>query len=77
MAGVMHKIGAWIDRELYEMGLTRKDLRYYFRWRGRKYYIPTFNPLWWIVTVGVVALGTAAFYVGVVLMILVGGGFPR
>ena len=67
------ELGRWIDRALYEMGLTRKDLRYYFRWRGRKYYIPTFNPLWWIVTVGAVALCAAAFYAGVVLMILAGG----
>jgi len=43
-----------LDRLLEDMGLTRKDLRYHFVWKGRRYYIPTFNPLWWIVSVIIV-----------------------
>ena len=73
MVGVMRKIGAWIDRELCETGLTRKDLRYKFKWRGKKYYVPTFNPLWWIITVSLLVIMFLGLYLSSVLMILIGG----
>lgn len=60
-----------VDGWLEDIGLTRKDLRYNFTWKGRRYYVPTFNPLWWIVSiVSVVGAGLLlyAFIVGLILI---------
>lgn len=40
----------WADNLLHEIGLSRKDLRYKFKFRGEARYVPTFNPLWWVIT---------------------------
>lgn len=56
-----------VDRFLHGIGLDRKKLRIVYRFRGRRYYIPTFNALWWILN----GLGCVASY-GVVYVWLVG-----
>ena len=60
-----------LDSWLEDIGLTRKDLRYHFVWKGRRYYIPTFNPLWWIVSVVAVVGATALLYFFIVSLILI------
>jgi len=39
-----------IDMLLQEIGLSRKNLRYRFTYKGQARYVPTFNALWWIIT---------------------------
>jgi hypothetical protein len=60
-----------VDELLEGMGITRKDLRYTFRWKGRKYYIPTFNPLWWLVTIVAIVGACILMYAMVVMLILI------
>jgi hypothetical protein len=62
-----------VDVLLAGMGVTRRDLRYDFTWKGKRYYIPTFNPLWWVVTTTSMVGLALGFYAWVVLMILVLG----
>ena len=66
----MSKLGRWADEQLYDIGLTRKDLRLHFRWKGKRYYIPTFNPLWWLCMVTYASLMAGSMYAFVVLIIL-------
>lgn len=65
-------LGQWIDRELEECGLSRKDLRINFRFRGRKYYYPAFSPVWWILTVLGMAAASFGLWAFCVCMILLG-----
>lgn len=60
-----------LDELLHEVGLTRKDLRYTFTWKGRDYYIPTFNPLWWVISVGAIVGAAVMLYLLVVAFILI------
>lgn len=60
-----------LDRFLSDVGLTRKDLRYNFTWRGRRYYVPTFNPLWWIISIVSVVGAAVLLYIFVVSLILI------
>lgn len=60
-----------IDRFLSDVGLTRKDLRYNFTWRGRRYYVPTFNPLWWIISIVSVVGVSLWLYAVMVSLILI------
>ena len=70
---MFRQLQKWVDDELAEVGLRRKDLRINFRFRGRMWYIETFNPLWWfLVVVGTVA-AAASLYVLVVAAILLWG----
>jgi hypothetical protein len=59
-----------LDKLLEEMGLTRRDIRIKFKWRGKRYYIPTFNPLWWIICVVEVCFGAFCIWAFCVIMIL-------
>ena len=59
-----------VDSWLEDIGLTRKDLRLHFKWKGKRYYIPTFNPLWWLCVVTEASLMAGGMYAFVVLMIL-------
>ena len=61
----------WIDMWLEDIGLTRKDLRYHFKWKGKKYFIPTFNPLWWIVSIVSVVGAGLLLYAFMVSLILI------
>lgn len=36
------------DWFLKEFQLTRRDIMFSFRWDGQRFYVPAFNPLWWI-----------------------------
>ena len=66
-------LGKLADERLEELGLERRDLRYHFGWRGRRYYIPPFNLAWWIVTIGWGALILASLSTFVIMMCLLGG----
>lgn len=61
----------WVDDWLEDIGLTRKDLRYHFKWKGKKYYVPTFNPLWWIISIVSVVGMAVLLYVFIVSLILI------
>jgi hypothetical protein len=60
-----------LDRFLSDVGLTRKDLRYNFTWRGRRYYVPAFNPLWWIISIVSVVGAAVLSYIFVLSLILI------
>lgn len=49
-------VGRKIDRELNYLGLHRKDFRINFWFRGRRWFIETFNPLWWAIRIGSVVM---------------------
>ena len=67
----LKRMNKLVDGWLEDIGLTRKDLRYHFKWKGKKYFIPTFNLLWWIVSiVSVVGIGLL-LYIFIVSLILV------
>lgn len=56
-----------IDRMLKDIGLTRKDLRYNFK----HFYIPAFNPLWWILTILLLVGACMFLYLLIVGLILI------
>lgn len=60
-----------VDSWLEDIGLTRKDLRYNFTWKGRRYYVPTFNPLWWIISIVSVVGVAVLLYIFIVSLILI------
>lgn len=56
-----------INGLLEDIGLTRKDLRYNFK----HFYIPAFNPLWWIITIALLVGTCMALYLLIVGLILI------
>lgn len=62
----------WVDKSLDDMDLTRKDLRYHMTWKGIHYYVATFKPLWWLITIVAVAGAYILMYACIVMVILIG-----
>ncbi|MEG1543027.1 MAG: hypothetical protein RR382_00690 [Tannerellaceae bacterium] len=65
MEGIMKRI----DMLLREVGLTRDDISYKYKKKGEVWFVPTFNPLWWVITI--VAVIGATCWIGVLVIILV------
>jgi hypothetical protein len=55
-----------IDRMLHDVGMTRKDLCY----RACRRIVPPFTPMWWLITLVLVAGACILIYAGVVILIL-------
>lgn len=62
----MERMYKWGNEILDDVGLTRRDLRYKFK----RCYVPAFNPLWWAITIGLVAVVGLVVYGLVVSVIL-------
>lgn len=63
-----------VDTLLEGLGMSRQDLCYRFMWKGRRYYIPPFNPLWWLVSIVSVVTLALVFYFFLVSCILIAPG---
>ena len=57
----------WVNEVLNDIGLTKKDLRYNFK----HFYIPAFNPLWWIITIALLVGTCMSLYLLIVGLILI------
>lgn len=58
-----------IDMLLWEIGLTRDDISYKYKKNGEVWFVPTFNPLWWLITVIAVAGAVCWIYAIATLII--------
>ncbi len=63
------KLGDWVDAEFGELGTDRRVLRFNFKFRKRRWYIETFNPLWWFIVVNITVGSAAGLYWLLVLII--------
>lgn len=59
-------------REFFGQEPHTFDIRIPFRIKGRRWYIPEFNPLWWAVYIIGAGIGFAIIYIYMVSMILIG-----
>ena len=60
-----------MDMLLREIGLTRDDICYkYKKKNGEVWFVPTFNPLWWLITTIAVVGAACWIYAIATLLIL-------
>lgn len=62
----MNRLERWLTGKVVEMGKSPKDLSYRFRYKGKRYYIPPFNPLWCLIAM----IQLTVYFVGICLLII-------
>lgn len=60
-----------IDEFLSNYGFTRKDFDIKFKFRNKRYKIPAFNPLWWLLQITAINFAAISIYLFFVLFILI------